>query len=148
MTQKLNVLLADAAADNKALFAHGLKQLRLPHSIMWARNYTELFDTLERAPDLNLAIIDIDTPWINGKKSLYEIKAHQQFQRLPIIILTNFKNNRDIDEVYEAGAHYYAIKPYAASNHVETLRKIFTIDWSVKQPVPPKEQFVINFAFV
>lgn len=148
MTQPLNVLLADAAADNQVLFTHGLKQLELPHTINWARNYNELFETLERVPELNLAIIDIDTPWMNGKKCLHDIKAHAQYRQIPVIILTNFKNDNDINEVYEAGAHYYTIKPYASLNHVETLRKIFAIDWTTNPPIPPKEQFIINLAFV
>lgn len=148
MTHKLNILLADAAADNKALFAHGLKKLNITYSIIWAKNDNELFKSLERVPDLNLAVIDIDTPWMNGKRCLYEIKAHEQYRHLPIIIQTNFMNPREVDEVYEAGAHFYVIKPYAARNHLETLRRIFSIDWTMAPPVPPKEQFVINHAFV
>jgi DNA-binding NarL/FixJ family response regulator len=61
--------------------------------------------------------------------------------------MTNSKNGKDVDETYQSGAHYYVIKPYALNNYVETIKRIFNLDWKIEQPVPSKENFIINLAF-
>ena len=144
----LKVLLAEDDASDKDFFLHGLKKLNLPHQITWARNYDELFDILEKEPEIHLVIVDLDMPGKNGKESLKAIKAHEKYKTLPVIIMTVSKNTADINEVFENGAHYYAVKPYSQTNYIETLRIIFDIDWKVPQPVPEKKHFIINLAFV
>ena len=61
--------------------------------------------------------------------------------------MTVSKNTCDIETVYAEGAHYYAIKPYSQTNFVETLRQIFAINRKVLQPIPEKQEFIINMAF-
>lgn len=148
MPLPLKVLLAEDDAADKDFFIHGLQKLGLTHKITWAKNHEELFDILEKEPDIDLVIVDLDMPGKNGKQCLKEIKAHEKYNELPVIVMTVSKNSADINEVFEYGAHYYAIKPYSERNFIETLRMIFNIDWKVKQPVPEKKHFIINLAFV
>lgn len=143
----MNVLLVEDETEEKNFFVRGLEKLQLPHKISWARSYTELFTMLETDPEFHLIIIDLGMPGKSGKECLSEIKAHEKYKTIPVIIMTVSKNEADINEVYAAGAHYYAIKPYSEGNYLETLRKIFSIDWKMPQPVPDKKQFIINHAF-
>ncbi len=87
-------------------------------------------------------------PRKNGKECLKELKSHTTFNRIHVLIYSVSNNITDIDEVYENGAHYYVIKPYANVNFMETLKIIFNIDWTKEQPIPHREQFVINKAFI
>src|SRR6187551_2352931 len=116
MTQSLNILLAEDDAEDKNFFIHGLNKLKLEHKITWAKDHTELFEILEKEPDIQLIIVDLDMPGKNGKECLQEIKAHEKYKALPVIIMTVSKNSADIKEVYEKGAHYYVIKPYSEIN--------------------------------
>lgn len=148
MNEAINVLLVEDEVEEKDFFIRGLEKLKLPHKVSWAKNYDELFTILAKEPDLNLVIIDLGMPGKNGKQCLLEIKANEKYKTLPVIIMTVSKNVDDINEVYAAGAHYYAIKPYSQVNYFETLSQIFKIDWKVPQPVPEKSNFIINLAFV
>lgn len=148
MTPHLHVLLAEEEAEEKDFFIQGLKKLELSYQISWAKNYNELFSLLETEPNIDLAIIDLDMPGKNGKECLKEIKAHEKYKSIPVIITTVSKNMSDINEVFENGAHYYAIRPYSQTNYIETLRQIFTIDWKMPQATPEKKHFIINLAFV
>ncbi len=147
MATTLKVLLADDDPEDKDLFIQSLELLKLPHKIIWVKDNKELFEVLEREPDLDLVVLDINLPKIDGKECLRQIKAHEKYKCLPVIILTVSKRAEDIDEIYDCGAHYYAIKPYSLINYAETLKRIFNIDWKIKQPIPAKADFVINLAF-
>jgi CheY-like chemotaxis protein len=147
MIQLLNVLLVEDDVADKDFFIHGLQKLNLPHRVLWAKNHTELFEILEKRPDVDLVIIDLGMPDKNGKDCLKEIKANEKYSSLPVIIMTVSKNIDDINEVFANGAHYYAVKPYSQVNFIETLRHIFDIDWKTAQPRPEKNQFIINEAF-
>lgn len=147
MNPELNVLLAEDDTEDKNFFTHCMEKLGLKHKIIWAKNHDELFEHLENEPEINLIIVDLDMPGKNGKECLKEIKAHEKHKTIPVIVMTVSKNMNDIKEVFENGAHYYAIKPYSQSNFVETLRQIFSIDWKKPQPIPEKNNFIINLAF-
>ncbi len=148
MNADLKVLLAEDEVQDKEFFVHCLDKLQLNHSVTWAKNHDELFEVLEKEKEIDVVIVDLDMPGKNGKECLKEIKSKEEFKDIPVIVMTVSKNTADIDEVYNSGAHYYAIKPYSQNNFVETLRQIFSINWKEQQPIPEKKQFIINLAFV
>jgi DNA-binding response OmpR family regulator len=148
MNSQLRILLADDDHDDYNFFVSVVRALNLPHYIIRAAKDTELFFALEKEPDLDLIIIDINMPGRNGKECLKEIKSHEKYRHIPVIILTSSKNESDVMESYHSGAHYYAIKPYSYHNYVATMEKIFNLDWKSRQPIPQRDSFVINNAFI
>jgi CheY-like chemotaxis protein len=143
----LNVLLAEDETADKDFFIDGLKKLDLQHKVCWAKDHDALFELLETETCFDLIIVDLDMPGKNGKQCLKEIKTNEKYKSIPVIVMTVSKNTADINDVFDAGAHYYAVKPYSQRNYIETLRQLFTIDWKIPQPVPDKKQFIINLAF-
>ena len=143
----VNILMVDDDEDEYLFFTEGLEQLDLPHRIIFAKNSQELFNLLEKNMAFDIIFLDINLPVKDGKECLKEIKSHKKYCDTPVLMFTVSKNTSDIEEVFGAGAHYYAIKPYSKANYVETLKKIFCLNWKMKQPIPPKENFVINLAF-
>jgi CheY-like chemotaxis protein len=148
MTKELIILLGDDNAEDHRFFSGVMQALNLPHRIVWARQATELFSALKRETHIDLVILDISIPGRDGKECLKEIKSNERYRDIPVIVLTMSKSEKDIEEVFRHRAHYYAIKPYSHLNYVETLRKIFKIDWKIKQPMPEKDDFVINLAYI
>jgi CheY-like chemotaxis protein len=148
MEKQLVVLLADDDKDDHDFFMGVLRALNYPHLVIWVKEDTELFAALEKEPKLDLVIVDLNMPGKSGKECLKEIKTHDRYKNIPVIVLTSSKSEVDIEEVYNSGAHYYAIKPYSHINYVETMKRIFNIDWKLQQPIPAKDDFVINHAFI
>ncbi|HET6989706.1 MAG TPA: response regulator, partial [Bacteroidia bacterium] len=102
MTAQLKILLADDDADENLLFNRSLQRLELSHKVIYVKNYEELFQALKSESDLNLAIIDIVMPGKDGKQCLKEMKAHNKYRKIPVIIMTNSKKNDDVEETYKA----------------------------------------------
>jgi CheY-like chemotaxis protein len=62
---------------------------------------------------LNLAMLDIMMPEMNGYEVLEKLKQMPDFVELPIIMVTAKDQDSEILEGYQFGADYYITKPYS-----------------------------------
>jgi CheY-like chemotaxis protein len=148
MNKETNILLVDDDVDEQEAFTSALQKLDAPINLFFAKDAIGLFNLLATDTYIHLIFLDINMPVKDGKKCLRELKSIPSYQHIPVLVYTVSQSIEDINEVFECGAHYYAIKPYAEINFIETLKTIFNIDWTVQQPIPPRDQFVINMAFI
>ncbi len=144
----MKVLLVDDDVDDLQAFAAAIEFLKLPVELIYARDSKQLFYYLETEADLKLVLLDINMPLKNGLECLKELKSIDRFKDIPIIIFTVSVRQKDIDTAYEYKAHYYVVKPYARENFYQTVKKVFKVDWTRTQPIPPKDDFVINMAYL
>lgn len=144
---ELRILHVDDDEDDRNFLAEALQKLNLSHTLTGAPGCMELFNLLEEGNAYDIIILDVNMPLMDGKQCLQKIKAHEKYRDIPVIIFSVSSSQRDIDEVYQSGAHYHVVKPYSSINYSLALKKVFDMDWKSKPPVPSKENFVINFAF-
>jgi CheY-like chemotaxis protein len=147
-TDITRILLVDDEADEAPLIIQTLQQLHLAHAVSCAKNVDELFTTLALPPLPHLIFLDINMPGINGLTGLRQLKAHATYAHLPVLMYSVSKSEKDIDEAFEAGAHYYMVKPYSAANLHRSLTIALAPDWRQPQPRPQRTSFVINEAFI
>ena len=63
---------------------------------------------------IDLALLDIMMPEMNGYELLREIKLQPVFKDLPVIMVTAKDQDSEILEGYQFGADYYITKPFTA----------------------------------
>ncbi len=143
----MRVLLVDDDEDDQQAFSEALQKINPAVEVVQARDSRELFLHLERDAGFNIIFMDINLPVDDGKKCLAEIKSKDPLKHIPVIMYTVSSDEKDIEYSYNSGAHYYIVKPYAHINFIEALKRVFATDWTVTQPIPQKEHFVINLAF-
>ncbi len=84
------------------LFSSGLK-------VENAINAKEAFEILERwKPDLIL--LDLMLPDVNGFEILAQLKKDERFAAIPVIILSNLGEQKDIDRAMKLGAKEFMVK--------------------------------------
>ena len=71
-------------------------------------------DALDNIGDtkIQIALIDIMMPEMNGYELLDELKKRKEFLELPVIMVTARDQHDEILEGYQHGAQYYITKPY------------------------------------
>ncbi len=79
--------------------------------VIIARNGREAVETIKKTPDLDLVLMDIMMPEMDGLQAMRAIRAEKQFARLPIIALTAKAMQDDRDRCIAAGANDYIAKP-------------------------------------
>ena len=73
-----------------------------------ARNGEELLEKLEKNPRIDLILMDIEMPGMNGIEATFGVK--QRFPHIKIIMLTVFDNDEHIFRAIKAGADGYLLK--------------------------------------
>jgi len=77
-----------------------------------ARNGREALEHLERTPDIDLVLMDIMMPEMDGLEAMRQIRGRSaRYSKVPIIALTAKAMNDDRDLCIKAGANDYVAKP-------------------------------------
>lgn len=128
---KVVILMADDDEDDRLLTKDAFNVARLINPLYFVHDGEELMDYLhcrgkyencENAPRPGLILLDLNMPKKDGREALKEIKEDKNLRRIPIIILTTSKDERDVVLSYGLGANSVVVKPVTFEGLVEVLK--------------------------
>ena len=76
------------------------------------------------APTPDLIILDLNIPRVNGRELLAKIKSDNLLKKIPVIVLSTSKSDRDIKTCYDLQANCYLIKPVDFEEFLEIVTYI------------------------
>ena len=94
---------------------------RMNIKVLWAKDGNEAVNMCESDPSINLVLMDIKMPLMNGLEATKLIKI--QRPDLPIIAQTAYAMISDKQEANEAGCDGYLSKPIKINQITEILEK-------------------------
>ncbi len=84
----------------------------------------KLANSLAYEKKLNLILLDLILPKINGFEVLKRLKEDKKTKDIPVILLTNLEEIRNVDEAIKLGAATYLVKAnYSLKEIVEKIKK-------------------------
>jgi CheY-like chemotaxis protein len=69
-------------------------------------------------------LLDINLPKVNGLEVLQQLKAHERYRRIPVVVLTSSREDRDLRTAYDLGVNSYIEKPVSFSKFMEVAEHI------------------------
>jgi CheY-like chemotaxis protein/signal transduction histidine kinase len=114
------VLLVDD--DVRNVFSLGSVLKRYGITVLPARNGQEGIDTLRAHPEVNLVLMDIMMPVMDGYEAMRRIRSEIQWRNLPIVALTAKAMKGDRQKCLDAGASDYVTKPVDLDQLTSVLR--------------------------
>jgi len=76
------------------------------------------------APAPKILLLDIKMPKLDGMAVLKHIRASEDFNRLPVIVLTSSKDEEDRLKSYNLGVNAYIVKPVGFDNFSRAVNAI------------------------
>ena len=115
-----SVLVVDD--DVRNIFALSSVLERRGMNVLTATTGREAIEMLEATPNVELALMDIMMPEMDGYKTMQAIRQRPTLRRLPIIALTAKAMKGDREKCLEAGASDYLAKPVNTEQLLSALR--------------------------
>jgi len=91
-------------------------------TVIVGRNGNEGMKCLSEHPDIDLIIMDIMMPEMDGYEAITKIRKKPEYTKLPIIALTAKAMKKDRDKCIQAGADDYMPKPVYPDKLISMLR--------------------------
>jgi putative two-component system response regulator len=105
----LNVLVVDDDMINRMLLKTLLKKHTKVSNIIEAENGSEALDKIKKDSDINLILLDIMMPIVDGIEFLKIYRADMKNAHVPVIVLSTDDTKKT--EVFDNGANDFIRKP-------------------------------------
>lgn len=115
-----SLLLVDDDMRNVFALTHILEDKGI--KVLVAKNGREALSRLAERVDVDLVLMDIMMPVMDGYEAIQEIRKQAKYQKLPIIALTAKAMKGDRAKCIEVGASDYLAKPVDSSKLLSMLR--------------------------
>jgi len=119
--KKINILLVDDDSINRMLVKAMLSHYKdIIQSITEASNGAEALDIIEKNRDINLVLLDIIMPILDGRGFLKEFRRQRTNSNTPVIVLTTDDSKKS--EMINYGADDILIKPIKEEELIKHIK--------------------------
>lgn len=117
---EIEVLLVEDNETDAELTIRALKKKNLANNLVWVKDGEEALEFVfasgryfeREIQDLpKLVLLDLRMPKIDGMEVIRRIKTDERTNKIPIVVLTSSKEDKDIVESYNLGVNSYVSKP-------------------------------------
>lgn len=113
------ILIVEDIETSNRYFKAALKRTKV--KIHWAKNGKEAIAQVEKIPNLDLILMDIHMPVMNGFEATHEIKKIKK--DLKIIVQTAYVLSGEREKSFEAGCDEFITKPINFKKLLGTIEK-------------------------
>jgi CheY-like chemotaxis protein len=140
-----DILLVEDNPDDVDLTIRAFRKSNIANQIIVAHDGVEALDylfatgahaTRNPAELPQLILLDLKLPRIDGLQVLQRVRANPVTRRLPVVILTSSKEQRDLLDGYDLGVNSYIRKPVDFQEFVEVVKQL-GFYWLLLNQAPP-----------
>ncbi len=95
-------------------------------ALLDAMNGLEALDILSRENGIELILLDINMPIMNGVQFMEKLKKEGLYRHIPIIVISTEGKEEDTIRAMKLGAWGYIVKPFKSEALYELLEKVIT----------------------
>jgi len=142
---EVEILLVEDSPEDAELALRALRKQNLANKLHLVRDGAEALEFIfgagayadrgvENAP--KVVFLDLKLPKVDGLEVLRQIKADPRTKRIPVVVMTSSREERDIVESYELGVNAYVVKPVAFDAFMSAVKNL-GLFWAVLNEPPP-----------
>lgn len=117
---EFDIIIVEDDPNDAELITRALRKHNLANKLVLLKDGAEALDFLleqgspaERYGDGNpkVILLDLKLPKVNGIEVLRKIKSDERTKKIPVVILTSSREDRDLKDAYDLGVNSYVTKP-------------------------------------
>lgn len=129
----VEILLVEDNKHDAELAMLALKESNLFNNVVWLKDGKEALDFLfgrgvYKDRDLNhhprVILLDLKMPKVDGLEVLREIRANEKTKKIPVVVLTSSREDKDIIRSYELGVNSFIVKPVDFDQFTKCVKDI------------------------
>lgn len=141
--EEKDLLLAEDDKEDVEIFRWAMDETKIPYLLRHAEDGNALFVHLEEKIPYIL-FLDIDMPCKDGISCIMEIRRNRRYDKLPVIMYSAMLQPHYVEGSYRNGANMFLAKADRLDRMVNSLKKVFGIDWDRYLHFPTRDDFMIQ----
>ena len=142
MNKLRTILLAEDSPADAEMAIDALRDARLANPVVHVEDGVEVMDYLlcrgawaKRSDGLPaVLLLDIKMPRMDGLEVLQQIRSHEAFNRLPVVILSSSREESDLARSWDLGVNAYVVKPVDVDQFFNAVKTLGTFWAVINQP--------------
>ena len=142
----VEILLVEDSESDLKLALRALTKANVSNRIEVARDGEEALDFMlgrgayagRPSESPRLVLLDLKLPKVDGLEVLRTLKADPRTRRVPIVILTSSKEQRDVVESYDLGVNSYIVKPVDFEGFIKAVAEL-GLYWMLLNQAPSSD---------
>ncbi|HWW00725.1 MAG TPA: response regulator [Candidatus Acidoferrum sp.] len=138
------ILLVEDSEKDVELALEALAEHHLANDVVVAHDGAEALDYLYRRGQFAantdgqpvLVLLDLKMPKVDGMEVLRQIKEDPELKRIPVVMMTSSREERDLVRSYDLGVNAYVVKPVKFLEFVESVKQL-GVFWALINEPPP-----------
>lgn len=144
MNKIIEILLVEDNKNDAELTLRSLKKNNVSNNIVWVKDGAEALNFLfgkGNYADRNvnnkpkIILLDLKLPKMDGIEVLQKIRSNDLTYKLPVVMLTSSKEEKDIVKSYDLGVNSYIVKPLDFNDFAKAIGDI-GLYWVVMNQSP------------
>ncbi|MFA5239217.1 MAG: response regulator [Phycisphaerae bacterium] len=144
--EPVNILLVEDDPGDQKLIKTSMLEQKLTNRLCIVSSGEEALEYLAQSKNGNsdtpwpdLILLDLNMPGMGGKEFLKRIKSGEDFNMIPVVILTTSDSEKDIIESYKLQAAGYVRKPVRLDSFCEVTKEISEYWFTLCRRVPRRQ---------
>jgi CheY-like chemotaxis protein len=138
------ILLVEDSKHDVELTLVALEECHLANQVDVVNDGAEALDYLhkrgayaDRADGLPVVVLlDLKMPKVDGLEVLRHMKSDAVLKRIPVVMLTSSREEKDLVQSYELGVNGYVVKPVDFEQFIESIKQLGCFWAIVNEPSP------------
>lgn len=140
----VEILLVEDSPSDLELTLHALRRNNIANNIRVVSDGEEALDFIFCENDYinrditntpRIIMLDMKLPKVDGIEVLRRIKKDARTRKIPVVMLTSSREEKDIVESYELGVNSYIVKPVDFDQFTEAVRQVGLYWLLLNQPL-------------
>jgi two-component system, response regulator len=129
----VDILLVEDNIDDATLVIRALKKSNLSNNLIHLTDGEQALDFLfcrglyaeRKAEDKpKVILLDLKMPKVNGLQVLKAIRENETTKRIPVVVMTSSREEKDIINSYNLGVNAYVVKPVGFDNFSKAVAEL------------------------